>query len=544
MLVGALAGLPAAAPAQTEVELNQLNPAPDLGASYFSTLTGRTLEAQHFRLALLYSFARNPLVVTRPESLTPGYQPVVGNVVTSQHILHLTAAYGIVDWLEIGLDLPLVLAQGGEPLTGLESPSAVDASFGLGDLRLVPKLRLFDHRPEGGFGGSVAILLDAALPTGQASALQGGPLRLEPRLAAEVVFPWDIRLAGNVGYAWRESEGPLLDTEVRSRVTWSGAVEVPVLRELGPVDRVGLVAEVFSRLSLETLVGAKVDLFGFTGLAGFGAGLEDATFTPSWRVFAAIGYGGGFGGDDEAKDATKAAEDAEAARAVADADGDGIADAFDACPEAPEDLDGFEDGDGCPDLDDDGDGITDAYDKCPTAKEDRDGFEDGDGCPDLDDDKDGVADVDDRCPRDPEDLDGVDDDDGCPDVEMAEIPVVVNFDTDSAELPPGADYELDRVATMLASSPRWAHYWVEGHADESGSPEHNLKLSEARANAVRNYLLARGVDPGKLTVVGLGQRLGVRDNASETGRFTNRRVEFRAGLRSAPPAPADGEDQK
>lgn len=98
-----------------------------------------------------------------------------------------------------------------------------------------------------------------------------------------------------------------------------------------------------------------------------------------------------------------------------DRDGDGIRDRDDLCPDDPEDLDGFEDEDGCPDLDNDGDGIPDAVDLCPNLPEDFDGFQDDDGCPDLDNDLDGIPDDLDLCPNQPEDFNGFEDDDGCPD---------------------------------------------------------------------------------------------------------------------------------
>ena len=137
---------------------------------------------------------------------------------------------------------------------------------------------------------------------------------------------------------------------------------------------------------------------------------------------------------------------------IGDRDGDGIKDDVDKCPDEPEDFDGFEDEDGCPEPDNDqrrhprrrrqvpersprtsdgfededgcpegnesdrdGDGILDDVDKCPDEPEDKDGFEDEDGCPDPDNDKDGILDVDDLCPNDPEDKDGFEDEDGCPD---------------------------------------------------------------------------------------------------------------------------------
>jgi len=101
----------------------------------------------------------------------------------------------------------------------------------------------------------------------------------------------------------------------------------------------------------------------------------------------------------------------------ADNDGDGIPDFLDGDPDAPEDFDGYQDEDGIPDYDNDGDGISDLRDLCPDEPEDYDGHYDKDGCPDdfVDSDGDGVEDRNDACPDDPEDLDGFEDADGCPD---------------------------------------------------------------------------------------------------------------------------------
>ncbi len=98
-----------------------------------------------------------------------------------------------------------------------------------------------------------------------------------------------------------------------------------------------------------------------------------------------------------------------------DADNDGIADDQDKCPTQAEDKDGFQDADGCPELDNDGDGIPDLQDKCANEAEDYDKFQDDDGCPDLDNDGDGVLDTKDKCPDKAETKNGFQDDDGCPD---------------------------------------------------------------------------------------------------------------------------------
>jgi OmpA family protein len=122
--------------------------------------------------------------------------------------------------------------------------------------------------------------------------------------------------------------------------------------------------------------------------------------------FLEFGIGGSFGLPGLS---TAAANDS------GDADGDSITGEADHCPDEAEDVDQFQDDDGCPDPDNDGDRILDANDQCPTQAEDADGFEDDNGCPDPDNDGDGVLDANDRCASDAEDRDNHDDEDGCPD---------------------------------------------------------------------------------------------------------------------------------
>ena len=101
--------------------------------------------------------------------------------------------------------------------------------------------------------------------------------------------------------------------------------------------------------------------------------------------------------------------------AVLDADRDGIPDPSDACFLSAEDMDGFEDGDGCPEEDNDKDSVLDGVDECPLLLEDVDGFRDRDGCPDPNNDSDEYPDQLDRCPDRREVLNGWQDGDGCPD---------------------------------------------------------------------------------------------------------------------------------
>ena len=110
---------------------------------------------------------------------------------------------------------------------------------------------------------------------------------------------------------------------------------------------------------------------------------------------------------------------------INDPDMDGVSGANDLCKNIPEDIDSFQDQDGCPDFDNDNDGIYDNQDLCPDSAEDFDNFRDDDGCPDLDNDKDGVLDTKDLCPNNKETINSFKDDDGCPD----EAPTGNNNDT-------------------------------------------------------------------------------------------------------------------
>lgn len=208
-----------------------------------------------------------------------------------------------------------------------------------------------------------------------------------------------------------------------------------------------------------------------------------------------------------------------------DNDSDGIPDLQDTCPTKPEDMDGFQDEDGCPDPDNDGDGIVDARDNCPDEAEDIDGFEDEDGCPDLDNDQDGVADEDDTCPDTPAGLSV--DENGCTNIqEMPETLILkgVSFKTGSAQLTPGSIGVLAEVAASLRSWPD-RNIEIRGHTDSTGNPESNRELSQRRAMSVRDSLIQMGISPSRITAVGYGQDFPISTNGTATGRSENRRVE-------------------
>jgi OOP family OmpA-OmpF porin len=252
----------------------------------------------------------------------------------------------------------------------------------------------------------------------------------------------------------------------------------------------------------------------------------------------------------------------EACLGIADIDGDHIADARDKCPLEAEDRDGFEDDDGCPDLDNDKDGVPDAYDKCPLEAEDRDGFEDGDGCPDPDNDKDQIADASDKCPLEAEDRDGFEDDDGCPDPDddqdgvadaddscpreagpaashgcpkkyqhivvtdqKIELRQKIFFGTNRAAILPQSFGLLSEIGAVLRSRPSM-RLRVEGHTDTIGPRDRNMTLSQARAEAVKEHLIGLGVAGERLEAVGYGPDQPIETNRTTAGREKNRRVEF------------------
>ncbi|HEX4336814.1 MAG TPA: OmpA family protein [Polyangiaceae bacterium] len=225
-----------------------------------------------------------------------------------------------------------------------------------------------------------------------------------------------------------------------------------------------------------------------------------------------------------------------------DNDKDGVLDSVDHCPDIAEDRDGFEDADGCPDPDNDKDGIPDAQDRCPDEAEDVDGFEDSDGCPDPDNDKDGLPDKEDLCPNEPETKNGYADEDGCPDEEQVRVvgqKIVlddrVNFEQNNARIREVSFPLLERLSRLLKAHPEYIHIEVQGHTDQRGTAEYNRKLSEDRANSVLEFLVKQGVDHGRLNAVGFGSEHLLVDKSNERALYLNRRVEFQITR-----APADG----
>lgn len=205
---------------------------------------------------------------------------------------------------------------------------------------------------------------------------------------------------------------------------------------------------------------------------------------------------------------------------VPDTDKDGVFDDKDKCPE----MAGYPELDGCPYPDRDKDGVTDNKDRCP----DEPGSTKNDGCPLTDRDNDGVPDSTDRCPDEP----GPVSNQGCPEVKdeimekTASIASSIYFEFNSARLQRRSFSPLDELVQILKDNPTYT-LSIEGHTDNVGSNEFNQKLSERRTNSVKNYLVSKGIDAGRLTATGFGEQQPVATNSTNAGRAKNRRVELK-----------------
>jgi outer membrane protein OmpA-like peptidoglycan-associated protein len=206
-----------------------------------------------------------------------------------------------------------------------------------------------------------------------------------------------------------------------------------------------------------------------------------------------------------------------------DTDGDTLLDNVDACPAVA----GPVENKGCPWPDTDGDSVLDKDDACPDVA----GLVENKGCPDLDADKDGVSDKEDDCPL----IAGPVDNKGCPKVSKATLEQLrveaksIFFVTGKATLSDAKKGEtsgrLDAIKEILKNYPN-AKFAINGHTDNVGNAKANQKLSEARAKAVMDLLIEKGVNPANLTFQGFGSSKPVKSNKTASGRAENRRTEI------------------
>jgi outer membrane protein OmpA-like peptidoglycan-associated protein len=202
-----------------------------------------------------------------------------------------------------------------------------------------------------------------------------------------------------------------------------------------------------------------------------------------------------------------------------DTDGDGVLDYLDECPEIP----GPVENNGCPWPDTDGDGVLDKDDKCPNIP----GPKENDGCPYTDTDGDGVPDKDDKCPETP----GPIENDGCPEIEEEVKEILktafdnLEFETGRSKIKAESIESLNELAEVLVKKPEWG-LQIAGHTDNVGKAQSNLILSKQRAEAVRDFMVERGIATERLSVLYFGQTMPIETNDTPEGRQANRRVEM------------------
>lgn len=107
-----------------------------------------------------------------------------------------------------------------------------------------------------------------------------------------------------------------------------------------------------------------------------------------------------------------------------------------------------------------------------------------------------------------------------------EIKEKIQFEYNKAVILPASYSLLDEIADIIKKNPHIKKLSIEGHASSEGNPQHNLKLSDDRAQSVRKYLVDKGVDAGRLTAKGFGAKRPIATNDTDEGKEINRRVEF------------------
>ncbi len=408
LVLVAAALVPATAAAQRGT-LNRFRPS-ETPEDDFHLTRPTDLGDLRFAAQLHVDYAANPLVYetnlgdTGSESLS-----VVGHQLTGT----LGLALGLADRVVVFGGLPLVFLQDGEDAANLPTGVAPADGFGLGDAYVGGRVRLFGEAED---VGALALQATVTFPTSIDSTYRGDPfLTFHPELVGELRPGLGSRIVLNVGARLREETDTATapsNLAFRHELTYGVGFAIPLWTDEGDArTHLDLHAQLYGQsafamfgvregTALEATAGLK--LFHASGVvAGLaaGPGLTRGFGSPDVRVIGMLAW----------------MMPAEAANG--DRDGDGILDADDACPEEPEDVDTFEDADGCPDPDNDEDGILDSTDECPLEPETVNELDDEDGCPDsLDDqDGDGIYDHVDECPTEPEDADEFQDEDGCPD---------------------------------------------------------------------------------------------------------------------------------
>ena len=426
-------------PRDYSLDTERFRPSPD---SYGYAVTDSSTTLYHLQVGVgaWASYSQDSVVLHWNGERVIGPGPLFADALVDQRTLaDLQIGFGLWDRFSLVAEAPMVVwQQGFEPAEGTGGAIADLDSSGLGDFRVTPKIVLFDIHQ--GYPVGLALLARTSIPTGSTRSFIGeGSPTLEPVVALEVadgsIHARDYRVRGavNLGARWKQEDDRLRGVDYGTEFVYRAALSAHPSQgfEVGADLQGGISGSRQAQQPLEVLPWFKVlalDLVTVTGGAGFG--LNPGLGTPDFRAFLGWTLSPSFD------------------PLSLDRDRDGIPNKYDDCINIPEDLDGFQDQDGCPEDDNDLDGILDPQDPCPNQPEDFDGFEDLDGCPDKDNDQDGVYDERDACPLVPEDRDGWQDLDGCPD----------------------EDNDGDGILDPRDACPNAAET-VNNHLDEDGCPD-------------------------------------------------------------------------
>ena len=440
-------------------------PAPGPG-NYFQTDGARVHGELEGSAGLLLDYAHNPLTLYPATCDADGMNCELDpnnprtELVRYTATGHLWGAIAISRRLQIALQVPFAYSEGDRFQPAMGVLVAGGNAFVVGDPRLHLKVNLLDDA--GGF--RLGVVVYGSVPL----AVQIAPRRFlgdeTPTFGGHLIAEMasgGFRIAANLGGIWRDGQ-TLFSTQATSQFTYNigiGYDITPLVGIFGEVAGATAFSSAVDENMLEGRLGGRFRVDDVTFELGGGAGIIAGVGVPVFRVLGGFSWApmsADADGDHILDDLDACPGDPEDLDDFNDADGcpeedndqDGINDDGDQCPDAAEDIDQIDDEDGCPDMDTDGDGVQDGYDSCPNEMEDMDGDRDEDGCPDLDRDRDNINDAADACPDEPEDTDGYGDEDGCPEVD---------FDGDN--LPDDGDGCPDQPEDL------------DGFEDEDGCPE-------------------------------------------------------------------------
>lgn len=456
----------------------------------------------------------------------------IGDLVPFRWDAHLMAAYQVHRLIEVGADIQLTLlnVDNSKLLVDRGFPEQPYGTFGFGSARVVPRVFILDPAswPIG-----LAAIPEIRFPSPSANGLMGDrSFVFAPRLAAERTLG-PLRILANMGYRLRAPGAQYLNIYVGNEfVMGAGAMLflpdfkwLTTNRLIGEMHLVTPVERPFNfdqadalKTPWELLVGVRSSVrtnWEAELTFGRGLGLQGGYGRETFRTMIGIRY----------------------EHHVADRDHDGIEDDVDQCPDDPEDRDGFQDSDGCPDPDNDADSVPDVEDYCPSEP----GSTVTDGCPDRDGDL--IPDRDDLCPDEP----GPVENEGCPIKEEPQVTLEsdririrgnIMFEVDSAVIQQVSYKQLDDVAKVLQENSELGPVLIEGHTDNRGSRAYNQDLSQKRAKAVVDYLVSKGVAKKRLRSAGFSFDKPVATNDTPLGRAKNRRTEFRLLSEGGPDQPS------